>query len=204
MADDHAVFRTGLRQLFQNYTDITIVAEADTGEKLVTIACAERPDVALVDIDMPGAGGVAATKRMLDLHLPCRVILLTGYSQYIESGIHAGACGYVLKDSDIDVIVTAIRHVYQGGVYVDQAVQPLLVAAVRYPELRMTDRESTILQLVATGTPNREIGQSLGLSERTIKDDLTAIFAKLGARDRTHAVVIAMQRGLIQLKHPGY
>ena len=198
LVDDHALFRCGMRRLLSLYADLEIIGEAGTGEEAVRAVTEAAPDVVLMDIDMPGAGGVAATAA-IRAHCPsCRVLLLTGHRHYVVAGIQGGASGYVLKEAGEDVIVDAIRTVHRGGVYLQPAVQPLVVGALQgQAAAHLSEREVDVLRLVAQGTGNREIGAQLKISEDRVKQHIKIILDKLQANDRTHAAVIASRAGII-------
>lgn len=198
LVDDHALFRSGMRWLLSLYDDIAVVGEAGNGEDALDQIATTTPDVILMDVDLPGAGGVATTARIRAAYPHCHVLLLSGYQRYAAAGLQAGARGYVLKHADEDEIATAIRTVSQGGVYLQPEIQAMMVEMVANgTRLPFSERETAILRLVAQGQGNREIGDVLGLSERRVKQHMTSILERLDAHDRAHAVAIAMQQGLI-------
>ena len=198
LVDDHALFRSGMRWLLSLYDDFAVVGEAGTGEDALGQIAATSPDVVLMDVDLPGAGGVATTAHIRAAYPHCRVLLLSGYQRYAAAGLQAGARGYVLKHAEESEIAAAIRTIYQGGVYLQPEIQTLMVEMVssgaRHP---FSEREIAILRLVAKGAGNREIGDALGLSERRVKQHISDLLDRLDANDRAHAVAIAMQQGLI-------
>lgn len=198
LVDDHALFRCGMRRLLGLYADLEIIGEAGTGEEALRTAADARPDVVLMDIDMPGTGGVSATSS-IRAHCPdCRVLFLTGHQRYAVAGLRAGASGYVLKDAEEDMIVDAIRTIHKGGVYLQPEIQPVVVGGLQpCGAISLTEREATILRLIADGEGNRAIGDTVGLSEHRVKQHISAIFDKLGANDRAHAVAIAIRQGLM-------
>lgn len=198
IVDDHALFRSGIRRLLSLSQDFEVVGEACSGEDAIELIAASTPDVVLMDVDMPGIGGVPATDTIHSLYPHCRVILLTGHRRYIVAGIQAGASGYVLKDADEEVVLDAIRTVYAGGVYLQPEVQVTIVGTFQHSTpVPLSEREVAIVRLMADGVSNREIGTRLGLSEPRIKQHINDIFDKLGANDRAHAVAIAIRSGLL-------
>jgi DNA-binding NarL/FixJ family response regulator len=198
LVDDHALFRCGMGRLLSLYDDLEVIGEAGTGEEALQTAAEAVPDVILMDIDMPGEGGISATAA-IHAHYPhCRVLLLTGHRRYAVAGLQAGARGYVLKEADEDVIVNAIRTVHKGGVYLQPEIQPAVVGGLQQSgTASVTEREAAILRLIADGAGNRQIGDALGLSEHRVKQHISAILDKLGANDRAHAVAIAIRQGLM-------
>jgi DNA-binding NarL/FixJ family response regulator len=197
IADDHALFREGLRRILVDDPQITIVGMAATAAEVVQQAIDDQPDIILLDIDMPG-GGIVALKRLVAREVPTRVILLTGHAEYVVAALHAGASGYLLKDARPAEILDAIHTVAGGTVYLHPAIQQAVVDGLRRGgSNELSERERAILRLVAQGNNNREIGEALGFTEGAVKKYMNAIRAKLGAQDRTHAVVLAKELGLI-------
>jgi len=198
LVDDHALFRCGMGRLLSLYDDMEVIGEAGTGEEALRTAAEAVPDVILMDIDMPGEGGISATASIRAHYPNCRVLLLTGHRRYAVAGLQAGARGYVLKEADEDVIVNAIRTVHKGGVYLQSEIQPAVVGGLQQSgTASVTEREAAILRLIADGAGNRQIGDALGLSEHRVKQHISAILDKLGANDRAHAAAIAIRQGLM-------
>ena len=207
IADDHKMFRQGLRMLFEMEPDIKIVGEACDGIEVQELAGTTEPDVILMDINMPGSDGVEATRRIMQKHPGFRIIVLTMFreDEHVFQAIRAGASGYVLKDADSVEVVRAIRTVAAGGSILDPAMtakvfnqfKVLSEMSEKNNREGLTDRELEILTLIAQGASNREIGDKLFLSEKTIKNYITSIFQKLQMSDRTQAAVYALQHGLI-------
>lgn len=218
IADDQRLLREGLRMILQTAADLEVVGEAADGDAAVTLAAAHAPDVVLMDLRMPGTDGVAATRRLLAASRPPRVLVLTTFDddESIFSALKAGAAGYLLKDVPAAELIAAVRTVAAGGALMppaiaarvldefarlaDAAPAPPPAAPVApdqpAPADDLTRRELDILALLVQGRSNREIAAALYLAEGTVKNHVSHIFAKLGARDRAHAVVLALARGL--------
>jgi DNA-binding NarL/FixJ family response regulator len=197
--DDHPVVRLGIAAMLANEPDLEVVAEAGNGAEAVALFEARRPDVVLMDLQMPEMGGVDATRAIRALDPGARVIALTTYEgdADIHRALSAGACAYLIKDALVEQLVAAIRSAAAG-----KRVIPVPVAvklAEFTPRADLTAREQEVLRLVARGLANKEIARAIGRSTETVKAHLESIFQKLGARDRTHAVTIALQRGIIHL-----
>jgi DNA-binding NarL/FixJ family response regulator len=207
IADDHRMFRQGLRMLFEMEPDIKVVGEARDGVEVQQMADDLEPDVILMDINMPVVDGVEATRQILKKHPEAAIIILTMFreDEHVFHAIRAGARGYVLKDADSIEVTKAIRTVAAGGSVLDTAMTGKVFQQFRMlsetveksnPE-GLTERELEILTLIAAGASNREIGDKLFLSEKTVKNYITSIFQKLQTNDRTQAAVYAIQHGLI-------
>ncbi|MEU6439257.1 response regulator transcription factor [Streptomyces sp. NPDC047046] len=198
--DDHAVMRAGVVALLATAPAIEIVGEASDGREGVGLVERLAPDVALVDLRMPVLDGVAATTAIVALPVPTRVLILTTYDTdaEIERAVEAGAVGYLLKDTTRDQLADAIRSAARGETVLAPKVAERLVARMRRPEpVALTAREQDVLRAVADGLSNAEIGRRLVIGEATVKTHLLRVFAKLDVSDRTHAVVVALERGLL-------
>jgi DNA-binding NarL/FixJ family response regulator len=204
VADDHPVFRQGLRVLLEDL-GVDVVAEAPDGTAAVEAALRERPDVVLMDVQMPGLTGIEATRQLLERWPEARVLVLTMVAddEAVFAAIQAGALGYVLKGAGQAEIGRALEAVAAGqAVYGAEVARRLRafftagsgVVARPFPEL--SDREREVLDLIAAGLPNTAIAHRLFLSEKTIRNNITSIFAKLAVRDRAEAVVRAPEAGL--------
>ncbi|MEV4689362.1 response regulator transcription factor [Microbacterium sp. LWH3-1.2] len=204
IADDHPVVRAGLSGLLSDEPGFEVVAEASDGDEAVRLAAATRPDVVLMDLRMPKVDGVAATARIAGGEAgdpPPRVLILTTYESddQILAAIEAGATGYLLKAAPQAEIVAGIRSVAAGQSALSPQVAVRLVERMRRPapETVLTVRELDVLRLVATGHSNKQIAAVLGIGESTVKTHLLKVFEKLGVADRTRAVTLAMERGLL-------
>ncbi len=200
VADDHAVVRAGIVALLSAEDGIDVVDEAVDGEQAVELAVTLRPDLVVMDVRMPRLTGDAATARIRAQADEVRVLVLTTYESdaSILSAIEAGASGYLLKAAPADELIAGVRSVAAGEVALSPAIAAQLVARMREPAtVALTPRETEVLRLVAEGLSNREIGERLFLGESTVKTHLLRTFEKLGVNDRTRAVTLAMQRGLL-------
>ena len=199
VADDHVVVRLGLVTLINRQPDMQVVAEASSGQEVLTRWRATRPDVGLLDLRMPGMTGVEATREIRAEDPKARIIVLTIHKgdDAVYRALRAGAQGYLLKDVRSKDLLAGIRSVYDGQPYLPPEITARVLKRIRYPEL--TEREVKVVKLVAKGLSNREIAQSLNVSEATAKSDVASVLSKLGAQDRTHAVTVALARNIIDL-----
>lgn len=202
IADDHPVVRAGLAGLFADEEGFEVVGQAADGAQAVELAAREKPDVVLMDLRMPVLDGVAATAHIVASGPDApRVLILTTYESddQILAAIEAGAAGYLLKAAPQDEIVAGIRLVATGQTALSPAVAARLVSRMREPaaSVTLTRREVDVLRLVARGRSNKLIGTDLGIGESTVKTHLLKIFDKLEVADRTHAVTVAMERGIL-------
>ena len=199
LADDHMVMRQGLSLLLQRQVGLTIIAEASNGHEAVEQFRSHRPDILLTDIAMPRMDGITALAAIRTEYPAARGILLTMHAREgdILRGLRAGVLGYVLKDAPLDTLLEAIRTVYAGRHW----VAPVLGAklAVRMTGAELTARELDVVQQLAKGRSNQEIAAALTMSEGTVKFHLNHVLHKLGAADRTQAVLTALTRGLAYL-----
>ncbi|MEU5882786.1 response regulator transcription factor [Spirillospora sp. NPDC047279] len=197
LADDHTVMRSGLAALLSADPGITVVGEADNGRDAIALTERLSPDVALLDLRMPVLDGVAATTEIVKTGT--RVLILTTYDTDtdIERAVEAGAVGYLLKDATREQLVDAIHAAARGETVLAPRVAQKLVARMRRPPTTLSPRELDVLGAVADGLSNPEIAKRLFIGEATVKTHLLRIFAKLDVSDRTHAVVVAMDRDLL-------
>ncbi|GAA5107610.1 response regulator [Nocardia iowensis] len=199
LADDHMVMRAGIAALLAAEPTIEIVGEAADGSEAIELVERLAPDVALLDLRMPVLDGVAATREIVG-RSATRVLILTTYDtdSDIERAVEAGAIGYLLKDTTREQLVEAIQAAALGRTVLAPRIAERLVARIRRPEpIALTAREIDVLHAVADGLSNPDIGKRLTIAEATVKTHLLRIFAKLDVSDRTHAVVVAMNRGLL-------
>ena len=202
IADDHAIFRSGVRAVLEGEDGIDVVGEAATGAAAVALAERLRPDVVLMDLRMPEKDGVTATADIRSGQPDVHVLVLTTYDTDadIVRAVEAGATGYLLKDAVRDELVSAVRAASRGESVLSPAVAARLMGQVRAPaEERLSAREIDVLELVARGHANKQIAARLQISEATVKTHLVHIFGKLGTDDRTSAVTSALERGIIRL-----
>lgn len=204
LADDHAIVRAGISQVLEAEHDIEVVAEATDGEEAKVLLMTSKPDVAVLDIQMPIATGIEVTRWARSNNIDCGILILTAYDDdpYVMAVLHAGANGFILKTADPDEIVQAVRDVYQGKSVLDQAVTEKvmgqLIGKTRVQATeQLTDREMEVLQLVAKGFTNKAIGVQLGISDRTVQGHLSHIYNKLAVGSRTEAVMRAVNLGWI-------
>ena len=203
IADDHFVVRMGLLGVVNTEPDMEVVGEAADGVQVVELFRKLNPDLLLMDLRMPVKDGVAATREIKSSHPNARVLMLTTYDgdTDIHRAMQAGAQGYVLKNSTGDKLIPALRAVASGEKWIPKEVATRLASRKMFEEL--TPRETEVLQQMARGLANKEIADVLGISEHTVKDHLKSILGKLRVADRTEAVTVALQRGIIQLSEAG-
>jgi len=198
-ADDHPLIRKGIASILANEADMLLVAEAADGADAIRLFRSHRPDVTLMDLRMPGLDGIAAIKAIRDESPDARIIALTSYvgDQDIYQALASGVQGYLLKETVHTDVLTAIRTVHLGKRLMPREVAARLTEY--FPRMALTRRETEVIALVADGLGNREIAERLGTASGTVKIHVQNILEKLGAADRTHAVMIAIQRGVLHL-----
>lgn len=207
LVDDHVLFRQALRHLLETEQDIRIVGEASDGSQVEQLVEEERPDVVVMDISMPAIDGIAATQILRDKYPSLGIIVLTMFAEdsQVIRAIRAGADGYLLKNIESGKVVDAIRAVSRGESVVDPELATKVLNEFRrlsdvdgYNNIAgLTEREISLLQLVANGLSNKEIASELGLAESTVKNRLSILFQKLDVKDRTQAAIYAMTHGLV-------
>lgn len=200
IVDDHPVVRDGLRGMFAGDPDFEAVGEAADGAEALTLAQQLQPDIILMDLRMPGMDGITAIRRISELGLAARVLVLTTYDKDsdVVPAIQAGATGYLLKDSPREDLIRAVRAAHRGESILAPSVANRLMKRIREPgQEALSDREIEVLALIAQGLNNREAAARLFISEATVKTHLMHIYAKLGVNDRAGAVSTAYQRGLL-------
>ncbi|GGG54299.1 response regulator transcription factor [Paenibacillus radicis (ex Gao et al. 2016)] len=220
VADDQQLVRHGLRYIINAQDDMELAGEAESGAEALQLAAQVCPDVVLMDVRMPGGNGIEATREIMQLQPDCKVVILTTFDQedYVYEGIRAGAVGYLLKDTAPDELVQAVRAAYRGEAIYRTAIAAKVIgrairsksgdefeldvtgsrnasAAVFEP---LTERESEVLQQMAYGLRNEEIASALYIGESTVKTHVHRILQKLGAEDRTQAVVFAIRNRLVK------
>jgi DNA-binding NarL/FixJ family response regulator len=204
LADDHIVVRAGIRQFLEQSPDIQVVAEASNGQEACKLIEQFKPDVAVLDIQMPLMSGIEVTRWIRSNRLSIGVLVLTAYDDdpYVQAVLQAGANGYVLKTAEPQEIVQGVRDVFHGKSVLDATLALKLIAKLAGKEEStliepLTDRELQILTLTGKGFTNKAIGVQLGISDRTVQNHLANIFQKLNAESRTEAVMRAVSMGLI-------
>jgi DNA-binding NarL/FixJ family response regulator len=200
VADDHAVVRSGLEQLVGTFDDIELVGMGMNGSEAADICVATRPDVALLDLEMPVADGIEATRRIRDASPATNVVIFTSFSDRarILRALDAGAIGYLLKDAEPDEIHRGLQAAARGEAPLapKAAAEVLAARTASRSSGGMTEREREVLQLVASGLANKQIARRLGISEKTVKGHLTQVFQTIGVTDRTQAALWAQRQGL--------
>ena len=211
LTDDHALVRQGIRAFLELQPDLTVVGEANSGEAGVTMAAELVPDVVLLDLVMPGMGGVEATRRVKQVSPHSQIIVLTSYheDEYIFPALRAGALSYVLKDVGPDELADTVRKAARGESVLHPRVAARVVQELRGTSLDapnlftdLSDRELEVLRLIADGLSNAAIAAKLFISEKTVKGHVSNILSKLHMMDRTQAAVYAWQQGLVARRDP--
>ena len=201
LADDHPTMRAGLSQLLAAVADIEVVGAAADGQEAVGLAAEQRPDVILMDLQMPVLDGIEATRQIVEAGSEGRIVILTSFSdrERIVEALDAGAIGYLLKDAEPDELLRGIRAAARG----DSPLAPKVASAVLRdrldrdrPEAELTVREREVLELIAQGLPNKQIALRLEISEKTVKAHLTKIYQAIDVTDRTQAALWAERHGI--------
>ncbi len=219
IVDDHQLFREGVKRILDFEDTFEVVAEGDDGTDVINMYAAHTPDVVLMDINMPGKNGVDATAELIGEFPDAKVIMLSIHDDesYVTHALKSGALGYMLKEMDADEIVEAIKVVANGGSYLHPKVTKNLVAEfrrlsehenkgnfhqteIRRPFHLLTKRECEVLQLLTDGQSNRTIGETLYISEKTVKNHVSSILQKMNVNDRTQAVVTAIKNGWVEVR----
>ncbi|MFJ7950735.1 response regulator [Lysinibacillus sp. NPDC096418] len=219
IVDDHQLFREGVKRILDFEDTFDVVAEGDDGTDVVSLYAENRPDVVLMDINMPRKNGVEATADLIVEFPDAKVIMLSIHDDetYVTHALKSGALGYMLKEMDADEIVEAIKVVANGGSYLHPKVTKNLVAEfrrlsehenkgnfhqteIRRPFHLLTKRECEVLQLLTDGQSNRTIGETLFISEKTVKNHVSSILQKMNVNDRTQAVVTAIKNGWVEVR----
>ncbi len=195
LVDDHLLVRRGLASLLDDEADLSVVAEAGSGEEAIALAAEHQPDVIILDLRLRDMSGIEVATELEGQ----RILMLSSFMQEedVRRAFEAGILGYLSKDKNSDELLNAIRAVGEGQQYLPPEIS-LLLAKSEW-SAHLTDRELEILQWIARGRANKQIGEELSLSENTVKNHVKSILSKLNAKDRTHAVTEALKRGLFQL-----
>jgi DNA-binding NarL/FixJ family response regulator len=202
VVDDHPIVRQGLVSVLEDEDDLEVVGAADSAVEALRMVQRLRPDVMLLDLEMPELDGVDAIPQLLAAVPGLGVLVFTAYDtdERVLGAVRAGARGYLLKGASAEEIARGIRTVHSGGSYLEPRVASKLMAEVTSPRRAaggLSEREREVLRLVAEGLPTKQIARNLSISERTVKFHVTSIFHKLGADNRAQAVALAAQRGLL-------
>ena len=201
LVDDHTIVREGLRRVLTQLEDIVVVGEAASGEEAVEMVSRRRPELILMDVRMPGIGGVGAAQRIAADHPDVHIIMFTAHAEQdlLWEALDAGAQGFVLKDSESSALAAAIRQVLAGDPYVDPRLAPDFLRQLSKPRNNnvLSQREREILQMLADGSSNKEVAESLVVSVETVKTHVKHSLAKLEAEHRTQAVAIGIRQSLI-------
>ncbi|TET17518.1 MAG: response regulator transcription factor [Dehalococcoidia bacterium] len=206
LAEDHVVVREGTRQLLEREQDFEIVGEAGDGEETVRLASQLKPDVVIIDVAMPKISGIEATKQIKAILPATTVLVLTGYDydEYIFSMLEAGAAGYLLKSVSGDELINAVRAVYAGEPMIHPTVLRKLITRFKtlaaepapvQPMQPLSEREMEVLKIAAQGMSNKDIGNMLFISKRTVQAHMRSIFNKLGVGSRSEAILYSLKRG---------
>jgi len=199
IVDDHPIMRFGIASIIGAQPDMKVVGQAGTGEESVDLFNQLRPDLTIMDLQLPGMSGASAIENIRSRSSKAKVIVLTTYKgdEDIFQALRSGASGYLIKGVSHDRLVEAIRIVHSGKTYLPPEISSKLTA--RTPDAILSGREREVLALIAEGDGNKQIGKKLGLTEGTVKCHVGSILGKLGVEDRTQALIIALQRGLIHI-----
>jgi NarL family two-component system response regulator LiaR len=207
LVDDHALVRGGVRAFLETQPGIEIVGEAGSGEEAVELAAALAPDVVLMDLVMPGIGGIEATQRLRRVSPRSQVVVLTSFhdDSYIFPAVKAGALSYILKDAGPEEVAEAVRLAARGEAKLHPRIAARLIRQMRgeedpslNPYTELTEREQEVLRLIAQGLPNAEIAERLVISEKTVKAHVSNVLGKLHLADRTQAAVFAWREGFVR------
>ncbi len=207
IVDDHSLMRQGLEQILELEDGLSVIGQASNGEQAIEKTIKESPDVILLDINMPKLTGIEVLRRIKDMGIESKVIMLTIHNdrEYLYETVNMGADGYVLKDADSDTLIKAIKDVYRGKSYIQPNLAKLLVDTYKsgddenndYAKKQsLTKREYEVIGLIAEGLNNREIAEKLFISEKTVKNHASNIFRKIGVSDRIQAAIFAYKNNI--------
>ena len=208
LADDHRMVREGIRCLLENVPEFNVVGEAADGYECISLVNKTKPNIVLLDIDLPAMNGIEALRVIKEQKMICNVIMLTRHNEidYLMKALEIGCDGYILKESSFETLLKAIFKVYSGNNYIEPNLMPLLNANleeksnVKKRISELTKREIDVLKMIASGAFNKEIASTLNISERTVKNHISNIFKKIQVSDRTQAAVFAIKNGIITIK----
>ena len=207
IADDHAMVREGLKQLIELEDDIIVVAQAGNGSEAIEKIVEYKPDIVLLDINMPELSGLEVLVYLRDNEINTNVIIVTVHNEveYLYKAVDIGVKGYVLKDSESDILIRAVRSVHEGETYIQPNMASLLFKKMNNEDSnnahnsRLTKREIEVLKLITEGMLNKEIAHKLCISEKTVKNHVSNIFKKIEVSDRTQAAVFAIKNQIVEL-----
>jgi len=208
IVDDHEVVREGLRSILETDPDVELVGEAADGSEAIRLAAELTPDIVLMDLSMPGVGGIEAIEQIKALALPLEIVILTTFDddELIVRGLRAGARGYLLKDAGRKALFDSIRAAHRGELLLPSSVAERVMTHLEKPRSaqpqHLTARELEVLTLMAEGAANKQIAGRLGIAERTVKAHVTSLFMKLDVNSRTEAVAVALRGGLLPRDGP--
>ena len=207
LVDDHKMLREGIKQLLEFDPEIKVVSSAQTGKECLSLLEENKPDVVLLDINLPDTTGIKLIKDIKKGSKTIKVMMLTVHNEveYLVDSLDGGADGYILKDSGADELIKAIKFIYNGERYIEPSLIPSLNARLVQLETEtdmvksLTKREIQILSLLVSGKSNLDISEILKLSEQTIKNHVTALYKKIGVKDRTQAAVFAIRNNIVSM-----
>ncbi len=204
LADDHSIIIDGLKKLFQFEDDIEVVGEARNGIDCINLVSELKPDILLLDLSMPKVHGIEVLNQLKKLKIKTKVLVCTVHDEfsYFKKAMSLNASGYILKDSDFDSFLLAIHSINNGQIFVDQklmAEYKELVSSGNDFSVKFTKRETEILILISKGYTNKEIGEQLFISEKTVKNHITCLFDKIHVKDRTQAALYAIRNNFVKV-----
>lgn len=207
IVDDHKMVREGLKRILELNGDIEVIDEADNGKDLIKKLKTVKPDIVLLDINMPVMNGIEVLEYLSKRKKSPKVLVLTVHNEveYLMKAVDLGINGYILKDSEAEELIKAVHFVYKGETFIQPSMIPLLNSRLIAREFdqdkvnKLSDRETEVLKLVSVGMFNKEIAKKLGISERTVKNHMFTIFKKIGVTDRTQAAIFAIRNGIVSV-----
>ena len=207
LVDDHKMLREGIKQLLEFDSEIKVISSAQTGKECLSLLEENKPDIVLLDINLPDTSGIKLIKDIKKRSKTIKVMMLTVHNEveYLVDSLDGGADGYILKDSGAEELIKAIKFIYNGERYIEPSLIPSLNARLVQLETEtdmvksLTKREIQILSLLVSGKSNLDISETLKLSEQTIKNHVTALYKKIGVKDRTQAAVFAIRNNIVSM-----